>query len=100
MSRYNSTLFVKTNTDRTRQATTILPTLDTAMPNDILIRTTTPERLDKLSQYFYGNVSDWWIIAAANNLGKGTLIIPSNTSLRIPIDTNAYNKLSELNRTR
>lgn len=99
MSRYNSIDLVKTNTDKTRQATTIMPSFNGSV-DDILIRTTTPERLDKLAYEFYGDVADWWIIAVANNLGKGTIVVPSNTSLRIPSNALAYNKLDEVNRIR
>jgi nucleoid-associated protein YgaU len=37
-----------------------------------------------LAQQFYGDATQWWIIAAANGLGKGTLFTPENVRLRIP----------------
>ena len=52
--------------------------------NDTYITTTTPDRLDKLANDFYGDSQFWWIIASANGLGKGTLIVPENTTIRIP----------------
>lgn len=42
------------------------------------------DRLDLLANEFYNNVDAWWIIADANNLGKGDLIVPPGIQLRIP----------------
>lgn len=59
------------------------------MPNDtrdVILQTTSLERLDKLALLFYNDVSKWWVIAAANGLGKGTLIVQPDTILRIPYD--------------
>jgi len=35
---------------------------------------------------YYNDVSLWWIIAVANNLGKGKLSLDINKQLRIPTD--------------
>lgn len=53
---------------------------------DIYIITTPGDRLDLLASKYYGDVSYWWIIAQANNLGKGTLSVPPAIQLRIPKD--------------
>ena len=45
------------------------------------------DRLDNLAFQFYGDPRHWIILAVANNLGKGTLIIPPNIQLRIPPDS-------------
>jgi len=42
------------------------------------------DRLDTLAKEFYDNENDWWILATANNLGKGNLNIPPGIQLRIP----------------
>jgi hypothetical protein len=42
----------------------------------------------------------WWVIAAANGLGKGTLIVPANTNLRIPAKTQFLDQVIQTNRTR
>lgn len=55
-------------------------------PKDIYVRSVTGDRLDLLAHQFYKNVSYWWIIAYANNIGKGTMIIPPNSQVRIPAD--------------
>ena len=99
MSRYNSTSLIKDNKGKSRRGTTILPTIPRS-DSDIYIITTTPERLDKLAQNFYDDASLWWIIATANSIGKGTFIIPSNTSLRIPSKSKIQDIIIETNRTR
>jgi phage tail protein X len=53
-------------------------------PDDIYVRTVPGDRLDLLAYQFYKNVSYWWIIAHANNLGKGALTIPEGSQVRIP----------------
>jgi hypothetical protein len=99
MSRYNTTAEIRDNKDKRRRATTIIPVMPITT-NDIYIVTTGIERLDKLAQTFYDDVSLWWIIAAANGLGKGTLIIPENTNLRIPSKSNAQDVIIQLNKSR
>ena len=82
MSRYETTSQIKTENGTRRAATTILKIPVTE--SDRYIQTTSAERLDKLADTFYGDQSMWWLIAAANGIGKGTLLVPQNTLLRIP----------------
>ena len=42
------------------------------------------DRLDLLAREFYQEQKYWWIIADANNLGKGTLTVPEGRQIRIP----------------
>ena len=42
------------------------------------------DRLDNLAFRYYGDASLWWIIAQANNLGKGRTILNPNFQIRIP----------------
>jgi hypothetical protein len=82
MGRYNTTNVILDKFDKRIAGTTII-----SIPfdsNDIYIRTTSLERLDKLAATFYGDVADWYKIASANGLGKGTLWIPAEKLLRIP----------------
>ena len=44
------------------------------------------DRLDMLSNEFYETTDKWWIIAQANNLGKGSLFVPAGTQIRIPFN--------------
>ena len=59
-----------------------------------------PERLDLLAYRFYGDASKWWIIASANGLGKGTLFVPENTTVRIPIDERIQDNIEQTNNSR
>ena len=99
MNRYLTTQLTTTSTEKRRLQTTIFPTLP---PNisDSIIRTTSIERLDKLAQEFYGDATAWPVIATANGLGKGTLVIPPNTTLRIPAITNIQDFLTNTNSSR
>jgi nucleoid-associated protein YgaU len=99
MNRYASTPTIKDANGLTRRATTILPVIPTTA-NDTYIVTTSPERLDKLANTFYGDTTLWWVIAAANGIGKGTFIVPSNQSLRIPAPANFNDTITQLNTTR
>lgn len=42
------------------------------------------DRLDNLAFKYYEDSRLWWILARANNLGKGDMEIPIGTQLRIP----------------
>tara|TARA_Y100000593_G_scaffold57081_1_gene106311 strand:- start:3676 stop:3987 length:312 start_codon:yes stop_codon:yes gene_type:complete len=57
-----------------------------AKNDDIYITSRTQDRLDLLANKYYGTPRLWWIIAQANNLGEGHLIIKPGTRLRIPQD--------------
>ena len=66
------------------------------MPNTSFnIEVSVTDRLDLISHKFYGTREHWWIIAAANNLGKGTLNIQEGGVLRLPADPSTFtNKAS------
>jgi hypothetical protein len=54
--------------------------------------------LDNLAFKYYKNPSLWWIIAQANNIGKGKLSVPAGLQLRIPINvTTILNNYTVLN---
>ena len=42
--------------------------------------------LDLLSNQYYGSPAYWWIIANANNIHDGKLVLKDGTILRIPKD--------------
>jgi hypothetical protein len=97
MNRYsNSTVTKPDNTEKRRLTTSIFPSLP-ASTSDILIRTTSVERLDKLAQQFYGDTTAWPVIAAANPTLKGTLVVPINTRLRIPAANRVQQFLNDIN---
>jgi len=97
--RYSITDIINDDTGKRRFASTILPVIPIS-DDDIYIKTTSIERLDKLAQTFYENPSLWWLIAACNGLGKGSLIVPRNTRLRIPPNQNIREYINILNSER
>jgi len=69
--------------------------------NDIYIFTNVGDRLDILAGKYYNDVNLWWIIAQANQIGKGTLNVIPGTQLRIPQNlAKIFNDLDTINRTR
>lgn len=98
-SRYQSTLQIQDNNGK-RRAQTWIYAISTSTIDDIFIKTTTPERLDNLANDFYSDPQLWWLIAAANGLGKGSLMIPENTSLRIPNAEGIQELAIQINNTR
>lgn len=100
MNRYINTPIIKTKQDISRRSTTIYPNVPVDLRTDVFIRTTSADRLDKLALHFYNDSSMWWIIATANGLGKGTIIVPPNTRLRIPSQKQATDLLTKTNTTR
>ncbi len=99
MSRYSTTSIIKPASGKRRYATTLLPVVPQSV-NDTYIRTTSVERLDKLAQTFYGDISLWWVIATANGIGKGTIVVPADTQLRIPSRTDIATLINQKNSIR
>jgi hypothetical protein len=52
--------------------------------SDIYIITNETMFLDSLAFKYYKDVSLWWVIALANNLGKGRLSVPAGLQIKIP----------------
>ena len=98
MKRYDIATIVK-NKQGIRKLRSILIS---AFPDstDTVIQTSTPERLDKIANDFYGDPKLWWIIATVNKLGKGTLIVPRNTIIRIPNKDRVLDQIENINKTR
>lgn len=70
--------------------------------SDIYAITTEGDRLDLLSQQFYGNTVYYWVIAAANPnlINQGSLFITPGTEIRIPVDLSpVLNSFASLNNT-
>jgi nucleoid-associated protein YgaU len=98
-SRYAASTTLQNSNGKQRQSTVIVPNMPLS-PNDVYIQTTSTERLDKLALNFYQDATMWWVIAAANRLGKGTLIVPVNTTLRIPDKQIIQQVINQVNRSR
>lgn len=54
--------------------------------SDIYVHVNNTDRLDLLAHKYYGDSRYWWIIAQANHIGKGSMVVPIGTPLRIPKD--------------
>jgi len=96
MQRYK--LLSKIITDRTTQRKRVSTTHYPKLPlknSDIYTYSKGTDRLDLLAYKYYGDQTYWWVIADANNLGKGTLQVPPGIRLRIPypVDYNILNNL-------
>lgn len=99
MKRYSSTL-VKTRYDGKRvYGTTYYPTIIES-DNDQIIIANENDSLDILAYRYYKDPTLWWILALANNLGKGRLSVPPGILLRIPTNINQIiEKFNQLNET-
>jgi hypothetical protein len=97
--RYATTNQLKTPSGKRRLETTIFPSVPLSN-NDTYIQIVTPERLDRLALNFYEEVAAWWIIAASNNIPRGTIIVPANTILRIPPKPDVMDLIRTANLTR
>jgi hypothetical protein len=64
--------------------------------SDIYIVSNETDYLDTLAYKHYNDPTLWWIIALANNIGKGRMSVEPGLQLRIP--TNVSNIISEFDR--
>lgn len=77
--------------------TTYYPVIPESI-DDTYIIASESDYLDSLAKKYYGDESYWWVIAQANNLGKGKLSIPQGKQLRIPGNVSKIlNNLKEVN---
>jgi nucleoid-associated protein YgaU len=70
-------------------ATAVFPKI-VAKETDIYIISRTGDRLDLLAYEYYQNTDLWFVIANANNIGKGTFIIPPGKQIRIPFPLTVF----------
>jgi nucleoid-associated protein YgaU len=95
MDRYQ---FTKTNQDRYR--TTRYPKF-VKKQSDLYIISREGDRLDMLANEFYEDPRYWWVLAEANNVGKGTMNVQPGLQLRIPFPiTDLLDQLREVEETR
>jgi hypothetical protein len=97
--RYNNAPIITSNTRKRKIGSYIISVSDTA-PDDLYIQITSSDRLDILAAKLYGDQTLWYIIAAANGLGKGSLVVQPDTILRIPNRTVAEQNIIKLNSER
>lgn len=63
---------------------------------DIYIRTLASDRMDSIAFSYYDDVTLWWVIAQANNIGKGTMQVEPGTILQIPNPSRLPSILTDL----
>ena len=83
MGRYDNTSI----TLNRKNQRVLVPTLYPEIPlsdSDQFVYPKDGERLDNLAYKYYNDSSLWWIIAQANELGKGRTILNPNFQIRIP----------------
>ena len=83
MNRYENIQLQKDKTGRRFRTTVLLHVIEPDL-NDIYIIGQVGDRLDNLAFKYYGDSSLWWIIARANDIGKGDFTVPIGLQLRIP----------------
>ena len=98
MKRYENIRTLQSTEGRVYRTTTIYP--DTPISeNDYYVITTAGDRYDTLADQFYNDHTLWWVIAAANNSERASLIVEPGIQLRIPgnIGTilNNFNKVNK-----
>jgi len=87
MKRYNN-IPIQTRFDGKRvYKTTVYPEIYPA-DTDIQVVSNEGDYLDTLAYKYYGDPTLYWIIAAANKIGKGRLSVEPGLTLRIPINVN------------
>jgi nucleoid-associated protein YgaU len=98
MNRYEDITIVKTEEGKRYQKSVQYPLMERKL-TDIYIIGARHDRLDNLAFKYYEDARLWWIIARANNIGKGNLTVPTGTQLRIPQNyleiIQEYNTLNE-----
>ncbi len=96
MSRYTTSRVLIDDNAKRYLSTTILPKIPTSQ-NDVYIQITSPDRLDRIALSYYGDSTLWYIIASANNIGKGTMMVGSGVILRIPSQNNIQQLINSIN---
>lgn len=83
MNRYDYTTKGKRWDGKTVYKTLIYPPIPVS-DTDLYITVSESDYLDSLAFKYYKDTSLWWIIAVANNLGKGKISVDVTKQLRIP----------------
>lgn len=73
--------FTKKNQDRYQ--TTRYPSFP-KQQSDLYIISREADRLDLLANEFYKDPRYWWVLADANKLNNGSMLIPPGKQIRIP----------------
>ncbi len=85
----NNTSKVDPESKNRQQKTAVYPEIPIG-EYDLYIKALDGTRLDILSQKYYGTPKYWWVIALANQMGKGSLYVTPGYQLRIPHNPEQY----------
>ncbi len=97
MKRYSSIPVQNRYDGKQVYKTTIYPPIPPAI-TDLQVVSNETDYLDTLAYKYYGDPTLFWIIANANNIGKGRMSVPPGLTLRIPVDiSNIISKFNSLN---
>lgn len=88
MKRYNTTRVIPRWDGKRVYVTTRYPVIE-PQESDAIIISNESDYLDSLAYKYYNDPTLWWVIALANNLGKGRMSVPAGLQLRIPTNINA-----------
>jgi len=83
MGRYDDILLKFNKKGQRVLVPAIYPTIPIS-DNDQFVYPQDGDRLDNLAYKYYNDASLWWVIAQANELGKGRTILNPNFQIRIP----------------
>ena len=98
--RYKYTNLSTNDNNKKVYQTTLYPEISRT-DTDIYIQARKMDRLDIIADTYYQDPSNWYVIALANNLGKGSLYVGQTMQLRIPIDVTKFqNDLNKSNTSR
>ena len=98
MGRYNNIQIRKTESGKRYFKTVKYPIIEKNL-NDRYIVGQMGDRLDNLANTYYQDSSLWWIIARANNIGKGDFTVPLGKQIRIPFNyISIVQQFGELNK--
>lgn len=95
MNRYEQISVLRTESGKRYKKTIKYPLMERTI-DDIYIIGMQGDRLDNLAYKYYNDAKLWWIIARANNIGKGNLSVPIGAQIRIP--SNYINIITEYNK--
>jgi len=95
--RYKYSKTLKDLSGKRYKETTIYPKVEKQL-GDIYIISQRGDTLDYYAKKYYGDSTDWVIIAQANNLGKGSLNVEPGLQIRIPLNNDGFdNDVDNLN---
>jgi len=93
--RYENSIIKKTKDGKRYLGNVSYPSIPISS-KDVYILSKKGDRLDVISYLFYKDIRLWWVIARANQIGKGSLLVPTEIQLRIPMDLSNINNLFKL----